>query len=123
MVRYLIFIQFAVLILLFTFILKSDNDETDEDVDHEEGDDDDVDEVIAGYERSEVVHRPLVFFVRIYGHVQQTGQEKRKKQKILNNNYVHNLKKKRDVLSSRQASNMVRPSRSLTLAILRTLRR
>jgi hypothetical protein len=35
----LILVQFAVAILLFSFVLKGDDDETDEDIHHEEGDD------------------------------------------------------------------------------------
>lgn len=42
---HLIFVQFAVPIFLFAFLLEGDNDKADEDIDHEEGNDDDVDDV------------------------------------------------------------------------------
>ena len=48
---YLIFIQFAVFEGGLPLGLEGDDDETDEDVDHEEGDDDDVDEVKDSYSR------------------------------------------------------------------------
>ena len=68
---YLIFVQFAILVLLFSFILKSDDNETDKDVNHEEGNDNDVDEIKAGDQRSVVVHRAFVLRVRINRHIQQ----------------------------------------------------
>jgi len=69
--KYLIFIQFAVLVLLFSFILKGDNNETDKDVDHEEGNDNNIDEVETGDQGSVVVHRTFVLRVRINRHIQQ----------------------------------------------------
>ncbi len=59
--NYLIFVQFTVRKLLFTFILESNNDETDENVDHEEGDDDNVYHVEDCDEWSVVKKRPVVF--------------------------------------------------------------
>ena len=44
----LILVQLAVLVFLLAFLLERDDDKTHEDVDHEEGDDDDVDEVENG---------------------------------------------------------------------------
>ena len=41
----LILVKLAVLVLQLSFLLERYDDETDEDVDHEKGDDDDVDEV------------------------------------------------------------------------------
>ena len=69
--KYLIFVQFAVLVLLFSFILKGDDNETDKDVDHEEGNDNNVDEVETGDQGSVVVHRTFVLRVRINRHIQQ----------------------------------------------------
>ena len=46
--KYLIFIQFAVFVLLFSFILKGDDNETDKDIDHEEGNNNDVNKIEAG---------------------------------------------------------------------------
>ena len=44
----MIFIEATVFIFLFTLVLECDDNETDEDVDHEECDNDDVDDVIDG---------------------------------------------------------------------------
>ncbi len=51
--------------------MESNDDETDEDVDHEEGNYDDVDEIVDGDERTVVVDRASVRRVRVDGHVQQ----------------------------------------------------
>ena len=54
---YLIFVQLAIFVLLLSLGLESNDDKTNEDVDHEEGDDDNVDEVIDGDEWTVVVYR------------------------------------------------------------------
>ena len=46
---HLVLIKAAVLVLLFTFILEGDDNETYEDVHHEEGDNDDVDDVVNSH--------------------------------------------------------------------------
>ena len=69
--RNLILIEFAVLVLLFPFFLKGDDDEADEDVDHEESDDDDVDEEEDGNTWSTVVQGTEVLAVRVNAAVHQ----------------------------------------------------
>jgi len=53
--------------------LEGDDDETDEDVDHEECDDDDVDEVEDGHQGAVVVDRADVLCVGVDGHVKDAG--------------------------------------------------
>ena len=53
--------------------MECDDDETHEDVDHEEGDNDDVDEVEDGHDRPVVVDRADVLRVRIDGNVKDAG--------------------------------------------------
>ncbi len=50
--------------------LEGDNDETHEDVDHEEGDDDQVDEVEEEHARPVVLLRSDIRLVGVNGHVQ-----------------------------------------------------
>ena len=52
---YLVFIQLTIFKCRLPFRLKGDYDKTDEDVDHEEGNDDDVDEVEDGNDWTEIV--------------------------------------------------------------------
>ena len=59
----LVLVQLAVLVFLLSFILKGDDDETNEDVDHEEGDDNDEDEVEDGNSRAVVLDRTLPFLM------------------------------------------------------------
>ena len=61
----LIFIQFAVSIFLFSLVLKCDNNETDEDIDHEKGNNNNVNKIEAGNHWPIVVHWSHVFRVRI----------------------------------------------------------
>lgn len=69
----LVFIQLAVFVLLLALILKGDDNETYEDVHHEEGDDDDVDDVVRGDNGPEVVNWTTVFFIGVDGNVKQSG--------------------------------------------------
>jgi len=62
---YLILIQFTVFVFLFTLVLKRDDDETHEDVDHEERDDDDVDDVVSRYNWPVVVNGAVIFVVGV----------------------------------------------------------
>lgn len=68
----LILVQFTILVLLFALILEGDDDEAHENVDHEEGNHNDVDYVEHGHEGTIVVDGPYVQGVRINGHVQQS---------------------------------------------------
>jgi len=53
----LVLVEFAVLVLLFAFLLERDDDEADEDVNHEESDDDDVDDIKQCHRWTVVIHR------------------------------------------------------------------
>lgn len=59
----MIFIEFAALVLLFTLLLESDDDETHKDVDHEEGNHDDVGHVENSYHRAAVEYLSIVLIV------------------------------------------------------------
>jgi hypothetical protein len=67
---HLILVEFAVLVRRLSLVLEGDDNETDEDVDHEEGDDDDVDEVEDGNDGTVVVQRATVLLVGVDGDVQ-----------------------------------------------------
>ena len=71
----LIFIQLAIFVSRLSLVLEGDDNETDEDVDHEEGDDDDVDEVEHGNDRPVVVQGAAVLLVGIDRDVQNTEIE------------------------------------------------
>ena len=66
----MILVEFAVLIFHFSLLLEGDNDETDEDVHHEEGNDDDVDDKEDGDDHAVVVDGTDVLSVRVYGSIQ-----------------------------------------------------
>jgi hypothetical protein len=85
----LILLQGAVLVLVLAFALEGDNNETDEDVDHEEGDDNDKNEVEAGNQWPVVVDRSLILRVRIDRHVQQSAgaQEQANGSALLDNHF------------------------------------
>lgn len=68
----LVFVQITVFILLFTLVLERNDNETDEDVDHEESYDDDVDNVVGGDNWSEIVDGPVVFGIWIDWIVKQS---------------------------------------------------
>jgi hypothetical protein len=69
----LVLIQIAVLVLLLALILERNNDETHEYVHHEEGNDDDVHDVVGGHNRPEVVNGAHVFGIRVDRDVEQAG--------------------------------------------------
>ena len=73
----LILVQLAVLVLLFALLLECDDDKTDENVDHEERDDDDVNEVEDGDRLSVVVYRAQTLAVRVDTRVHQTEKHER----------------------------------------------
>ena len=60
---HLIFIKLAILVCRLSFVLEGDDNETDEDVDHEEGDDNDVDEVKDGHDGAVVVQWAVVLLI------------------------------------------------------------
>ena len=53
--------------------LEGDDDEAHEDVDHEEGDDDDVDKVEERHVGAVIVLGPVVYLVGVDGDVQDPG--------------------------------------------------
>ena len=63
--NYLVFVKFASFVLLFTFLLKCDNDETDEDIHHEEGDDNNIRDVEDSHDWPGVVHFSMVLCIRV----------------------------------------------------------
>jgi hypothetical protein len=67
----LIFVEITVLVLLLALVLEGDNNETDENVHHEECDNDDVDDVIGGHDGSEIVNGTGVFGVRVDRDVEE----------------------------------------------------
>ena len=67
--RYLIFVKLTVLEGGLALRLEGHDDEADEDVHHEEGDDDDVDEVEKRDIGTIVVNWTMVDFVGVDGHV------------------------------------------------------
>ena len=66
---YLVFVKLAVLEGSLPFWLEGHNNEANEDVDHEEGDDDDVDEVEESNIGTVVVDWSMVNIVGVYGDV------------------------------------------------------
>ena len=72
---HLILVELAVLVGGLSLVLEGDDDETDEDVDHEEGENDDVDDVEDGHVRTVVVHGTHVLGVRVDGHVQDAKED------------------------------------------------
>lgn len=59
----LIFVEFAVFVLLFALILKCDDNETDENVHHKKGNDNDVNDVIGSDHRTKIVYWTAIFFL------------------------------------------------------------
>lgn len=61
----LIFIELAVFVFLLTLVLESDNNETNEDVHHEECYDNDVNDVVRGHYRSKIMNWSMILLVRV----------------------------------------------------------
>lgn len=70
----LVFVQLAVCVGRVTLALEGDDDETYKDVDHEEGDDDDVDNVEDGHFGTIVQHWTVTLFVRVNAGVQDAAK-------------------------------------------------
>jgi 1,4-dihydroxy-2-naphthoate octaprenyltransferase len=60
---YLVLVELAVLVLLFAFVLECDDDKTDEYVDHEECNDDNVNKVKYSHNWSVIVDWAVIFGV------------------------------------------------------------
>ena len=69
----LILVELTVLVLLLPLLLERNDHESDEDVDHEERNDDDVDDVEDRHCRSVVVDLAHPFFVRVNAIVHHTN--------------------------------------------------
>ena len=65
-ITYLVFIQFAIFKLLLALGLEGNNDETDKDVHHEEGDDNNVNDIVDGDPRAIVDYWTLVHTNWVY---------------------------------------------------------
>jgi len=72
----LILVKLTVLVLQLAFLLERDDDETDEDVDHEERDDDDVDKVENGDSWTVIGHGTVILAVRVHTSVHQSSSDK-----------------------------------------------
>ena len=69
MIRYLIFVKLAVFKGWFTLRLEGNNDKTNKDIDHEEGDDDDVNKVEDGNIRPVIMQRSNILSIGVDGNV------------------------------------------------------
>lgn len=69
---HLIFVQLTIFVFPFTFILKSNDNETDEDIHHEECDDNNECDKKYSNRLTSIVHWAVIFFIGVYGHIQQT---------------------------------------------------
>ena len=64
-IAHLIFVKLTIFISRLPFILKGNNNETDEYIDHEEGNDDDINKVEAGHNLSVIMNRTMIFLIRV----------------------------------------------------------
>ncbi len=71
----LIFVQIAIFILLFSFVLKCDDHKTDENVDHEKRNDYNVSNEEYGHRATVVINWTFVFLRRIDRLIQQTRKQ------------------------------------------------
>ena len=71
---YLVLVQFTVLVLLLALFLESDDDKSNKDVHHEEGDEDDVDDEEDRDVHTVIEDRSKVLLVCVNGSVQQPGK-------------------------------------------------
>ena len=72
LILYLIFVKLAVLVGRLSLGLEGHDDKTDEDVDHEEGDDNDVDEIEYSHHGSVIVDGSNVFRIGVDRDVKDT---------------------------------------------------
>jgi len=73
--NYLVLVQLTVLVFLFSLFLKCDDDETNEDVHHEESNDDDVDNKEDGDLNPVIIDGSHILHVGINGPIQQPGSK------------------------------------------------
>ena len=66
---YLIFVKLAIFVRWLSLLLEGNDNETDEDVDHEESNDNDVNEIENGNNGSEIVYGAIIFSIGVNGHI------------------------------------------------------
>lgn len=76
---HLILVQFTAFEFLFSFALKRDDHKTDEDVDHEESNDDDVNYIVDCYPWSVVLKRTFINFSWVDGVLQDAAEQRSEK--------------------------------------------
>lgn len=65
----LIFVQLTIFVFLFTLILERDDNETDEYVNHKKGNYNNVNNVVGGYDWTEIFDWAPIFGVWVDGHI------------------------------------------------------
>ena len=65
LITHLIFVKLTILICRLAFILEGNNNKTNENIDHEEGNDDDIYEIEAGYNLSMIMNWAMIFLIRV----------------------------------------------------------
>lgn len=78
---HLVLVQLTVLVLLLSLLLECNNDKTDKDVHHKEGDDDDIDDKEDRDDHTVVVDGTSIFSMGVYGFVQE-AEDKNKEHVI-----------------------------------------
>ena len=69
-IKYLIFVKLAVFVSRLSLLLEGNDDKTDEDIDHKEGNNDDIDEIKDSHNGSVVVDGSHVFSIGVNRDVQ-----------------------------------------------------
>ena len=64
-IAHLIFVKLTIFVRRLAFVLKGNNNETNEYIDHKEGNDDDINKIEAGYDLSVIMNWSMVFFIRV----------------------------------------------------------
>ena len=66
---YLIFIKLAIFVRRFSFLLEGNDDKTNKDIDHKEGNDDDINEIENSHNGSIIVDRSNILSIGIDRYV------------------------------------------------------
>ena len=64
-ISHLIFVKLTIFISRLAFILKGNNNETYEYIDHEKGNDDDINKVEAGHNLPVIMNWTMIFLIRV----------------------------------------------------------
>jgi hypothetical protein len=62
---HLIFVKLTIFIRRLSFTLKGNNDETDEYIDHKEGNNDDINKIEASHDLSIIMNGAMIFHIRV----------------------------------------------------------